>query len=66
MAQNPVEHARVYGLSHNVAADLELEEGPPSHAQHGANRTLVPEHTGRQDHGPKTRRRIKEIISRKA
>ncbi len=64
MAQRPSEHARDYGLSRDVAADMEPEEGPPSQGQHGENRTLIPEHADRQTHGPKTWRRIKQIITR--
>lgn len=64
MAQRPNEHAKDYGLSRSVAADLEPEEGPASQGQHGENRTRIPEHANRQDHGPKTRRKIKETINR--
>ncbi len=64
MAQHPTEHAEDYGLSHNVAADMEPEEGPPTRGQHGQDRTLIPEHADRHAHGPKTWRRIKEIIAR--
>jgi hypothetical protein len=66
MAQDPQEHAHDYGLSRSVAADVEAEEGPPSQGQHGETRTRVPEHADRQDHGPKTRRRIKDAINRRA
>jgi hypothetical protein len=64
MAQHPDQHAEDYGLSHGVNADLEPDEGPPSQGQHGETRTRVPEHTDRETHGPKTRRKIKEIINR--
>ena len=63
MAQRPAEHAQDYGLSRDVAADLEPTEGPPSQGQHGETRTRIPEHADREGHGPKTRRRIKAIIS---
>ena len=66
MAQNPAQHAEDYGLSRDVAADLEPEEGPPSAGQHGEDRTRIAEHADRQDHGPKTRRRIKQTINRQA
>ena len=62
MAQNPDQHAEDYGLSRDVAADLEPEEGPPLGVHHGETRTRVPEHAGREDHGPKTRRRIRQTI----
>jgi hypothetical protein len=64
MAQRPTEHAKDYGLSRNVAADLEPEEGPPSKGQHGETRTRIPEHINNDHHGIKTARKIKEIISR--
>jgi len=63
MAQNPQEHAEDYGLSHSVAADVEPEEGPALGGQSGETRTRVPEHADRQDHGPKTRRKIREVIN---
>jgi hypothetical protein len=66
MAQHPDQHAQDYGLSRDVAADLEPEEGPPSQGQHGETRTRVPEHAEGQGHGVKTRRRIKQIINRGA
>ena len=64
MAQHPAQHAADYGLSHDVAADLEPVEGPPSQGQHGEDRTLIAAHASRETHGPKTRRRIKQIITR--
>ena len=64
MAQNPSQHAEDYGLSRSVAKDLEPEEGPPSQGQHGETRTRIPEHADLEGHGPKTRRRIKQIINR--
>jgi hypothetical protein len=64
MAQNPQQHAKDYGLSRNAAADVEAEEGPPSGAHHGETRTRIPEHAGSEGHGPKTRRRIKDMINR--
>ncbi len=63
MAQNLNDHARDYGLSRNVVADLEAEEGPPLQGHHGENRTRVPEHADRRDHGPKTRQKIKDVIN---
>jgi len=66
MVKHPSQHAADYGLSRNVTADLEAEEGPPSQGQHGETRTRVPEHADRETHGAKTRRRIKEIINRGA
>jgi hypothetical protein len=63
MAQNLNDHARDYGLSRNVVADIEADEGPPMQGHHGENRTRVPEHADRRDHGPKTRRKIKEVIN---
>ena len=62
MAQNPEEHAQDYGLSHNVAADLEPEEGPALGGQNGETRTRIPEHAVRTDHGPKTLRKIRETL----
>jgi hypothetical protein len=66
MAQDPKDNALRYGLSPDVAADLEDDEGPPSGAQHGQSRTVIPEHAGRRDHGPKTRARAKAMINRQA
>ncbi len=66
MAQNPDQHAEDYGLSHDVVADVEPDEGPPLGGQGGETRTRVPEHSDRQDHGPKTRRMIKAAIKGKA
>ena len=65
MAQKPDEHAQDYGLSRNVAADIEPEEGPALSGQGGENRTRVPEHADRRDHGPKTRQKIKDTINQK-
>ena len=65
MAQNPKDNAERYGLSPDVAADIEAEEGPPSGgAQQGANRTWMPDHTKHTGHGPKTRARAKDMINR--
>lgn len=64
MAQRPNEHAQDYGLSRNVAADLEPDEGPPSQGHHGETRTRIPEHADKEFHGRKTRRKIKETITR--
>jgi hypothetical protein len=64
MAQHPNQHAQDYGLSQDVAGDLEEQEGPPSQGQHGETRTRIPEHADREGHGRKTRRKIKETISR--
>lgn len=66
MAQNPSQHAEDYGLSHSVAADVEPEEGPPLGGQNGETRTRIPEHAVRTDHGPKTRRRIRETVKGKS
>lgn len=66
MAQNPDQHAEDYGLSRNVAEDIEPDEGPPLQGQHGEDRTRVPEHADRRDHGPKTRRKIKDTINNKS
>ncbi len=63
MAQNPNQHAEDYGLSRSVAADVEPDEGPALGGQGGETRTRVPEHADRQDHGPKTRRKIRETIT---
>lgn len=65
MAQNPQDHAESYGLSRDVVADLEEEEGAPSGGHHGETRTFVEDHTHRVDRGSKTRRRSKEIINGK-
>ena len=64
MTRHPDEHAQDYGLSRDVAGDLEPEEGPPSQGQHGETRTRIAEHTEREAHGAKTRRRIRQVISR--
>jgi hypothetical protein len=64
MAQRPEEHAQDYGLSRDVAADVEPDEGPPIGAQGGETRTNLPAHAERQGHGPKTRQKTKEIINR--
>ncbi len=66
MAKHPDQHAEDYGLSRDVAADLEPEEGPPSKGQHGETRTRVPDTAELKTHGAKTRRRIKQIITRGA
>jgi hypothetical protein len=66
MAQNPEQHAQDYGLSRDVTADIEEEEGPPSGAHHGETRTRIPEHADRLGHGPKTQAKIKDTINRKA
>ncbi len=62
MAQNTDQHAEDYGLSHDVAADFEPEEGPALGGQGGETRTRVPEHADREEHGPKTRRKIQETV----
>ena len=62
MAQTPKQHAEDYRLSRSVAADIEPEEGPPSGGQHGETRTRIPEHVVSDDHGPKTRRKIRETL----
>ncbi len=65
MAKDPKDNAERYGLSLDVIADMEEDEGPPSGlAQHGENRTVIPQHSRRVDHGPKTRLRAKDIINR--
>ena len=64
MAKNPDEHAEDYGLSRDVVADIEEDEGPPSGGHRGETRTRIAEHADRQGHGPKTRQRVKEIINR--
>ena len=66
MAQDPQQHAQDYGLSKNVVADLEAEEGPPSGAQHGETRTRVAEHAGSEGHGPKTLKKIRDTINRRS
>jgi hypothetical protein len=66
MAKDPKANAERYALSPGVAADLEDDEGPPSGAHHGQNRTVVPEHLGHRGHGPKTRARAKAMINRQA
>ena len=66
MAQNPTEHAEDYGLSRDVVADVEAEEGPPLGGQGGETRTNLAGHAGHDEHGPKTRRKAKEIITGKA
>jgi hypothetical protein len=63
MAQNLNDHARDYGLSRDVVADLEAVEGPPLQGHHGENRTRVPEHANSRSHGPKTMRKIKDVIN---
>jgi hypothetical protein len=63
MAKDPKDNAERYGLSPDVAADLEPVEGPPLGGQGGENRTKAPEHARHRDHGPKTRARAKEIIN---
>ena len=65
MAQNPEQHAQDYGLSGDVAADFEAEEGPATGAQHGETRTNIPEHADRQGHGAKTNAKIKDVINGK-
>jgi hypothetical protein len=64
MAQRPEEHAQDYGLSRDVAADIEEDEGPPSQGQHGETRTNLAGHADRQGHGPKTRQKTKDVINR--
>jgi hypothetical protein len=61
MAQNPQEHAETYGLSQNVAADFEEEEGPALGAHTGQTRTRIPEHADRQGHGPKSQQHAREV-----
>jgi hypothetical protein len=63
MAQNPEDHASAYGLSRDVLADLEDDEGAPSGGHHGETRTRASEHTHRVDRGSKTRARSKDIIN---
>jgi hypothetical protein len=65
MAQNPQQRTRDYGLSRDVVADFETEEGPATGAQHGETRTRVPEHVESEGHGPKTARKIRDEINRK-
>jgi hypothetical protein len=65
MAQDPEQHAQDYGLSRNVVAEYEDQDGPPSGAQHGETRTRVPEHISHEGHGPKTSRKIRDTINRK-
>jgi hypothetical protein len=64
MAIHPDQHAEDYGLSRDVTADLEPEEGPPSQGQHGETRTRIPATADIRSHGAKTRRRIKQMINR--
>jgi len=64
MAQNPRENAERYGLSRSVAADMEDDEGPALGGQGGEDRTVIPEHSKRRGHGPKTNARAKDIINR--
>ena len=66
MAHNPTQHAEDYGLSRDVVADVEPEEGPPLGGQGGETRTNLAGHADRTEHGPKTRRKTKEIITGKA
>ena len=66
MAKDPKDNAERYGLSPDVTADMEEDEGPPMGSHRGENRTLIPQHAGRRDHGPKTRARAKDIINRQA
>jgi hypothetical protein len=65
MAKDPKENAERYGLSRDVAADMEAEEGPPLGGQGGEDRTLIPEHSKHTGHGPKTSARVKDIINRR-
>jgi hypothetical protein len=64
MAKDPKDNAERYGLSPDVAADMEPEEGPPLGGQGGEDRTRLPERSKHTDHGPKTRARAKDIINR--
>jgi hypothetical protein len=64
MAKDPKDNAERYGLSPDVAADMEPEEGPPLGGQGGEDRTRLPERSKHTDHGPKTRARAKAIINR--
>jgi hypothetical protein len=66
MAQDPQQHAKDYGLSRDVAAEFEDQEGPASGAQHGQTRARVPERADHDGHGPKTSRRIRETINRQS
>jgi hypothetical protein len=63
MAKDPKDNAERYGLSPDVLADLEPEEGPALGGQGGENRTLIPDHVKHRAHGPKTRARAKDIIN---
>jgi hypothetical protein len=63
MAQDPKSNAETYDLSRDVVADYEADEGPATGAQHGEDRTRIPEHADRQNHGPKTQAKIKDVIN---
>jgi hypothetical protein len=63
MAKDPKDNAERYGLSPDVIADMEEDEGPPLGGQGGENRTVIPQHTKDFDQGPKTRARAKAIIN---
>ena len=63
MAKDPKDNAERYGLSPDVIADMEEDEGPPLGGQGGENRTVIPQRTKDFDHGPKTRARAKAIIN---
>jgi hypothetical protein len=63
MAKDPKDNAERYGLSPDVAADMEEVEGPPLGGHGGENRTVIAAHAKHRDHGPKTRARAKDIIN---
>ena len=63
MAENRQDHADAYGLSRDAVADIEDQEGPPTGAQHGENRTRIAQHSDREGHGKKTMQHIRDEFS---
>jgi hypothetical protein len=63
MAETPTDHAEAYGLSQDVAADMEDPECPAIDAVHGEDRTRIPEQADREAHGRKTMQKIREEFS---
>jgi hypothetical protein len=65
MAKDPKSHAESYGLSQDVAADFEAEEGPPLGAQTGRTHTNQRDAETRDLHGPKTLDALRKQVERR-
>ena len=65
MAKDTKAHAERYGLSQDVAADFEPQEGPPIEAQAGGNHTNDREAKTRDVRGRKTLEALRRQVERR-